>query len=464
MIFARKVWIAAAGALLAACGGENEIAGSLEAIRERGELVVLTAPSPTTWSMVEGEPVGYEVDLVEAMAADLGVDVRYEVRADLAGVLEAIRNGEAHIAAAGITDTAERRETLDFSPAYKAVRQQLACRRGGPAPRSVDEMPEVEIAVVARSSYVETLEFLSEDRPALAWEVRDAPSAMPLLAAVQDERLDCTVADSNLVAFARLQYPELITPLNLTGEQTLAWALAPGVDGLDAWLDDWFADAHESGLLEELDQRWYGHVREFDYVDAARFIRRLEERLPPLRPHFVAAADGERFEWPLLAAQAYQESHWNPAAESPTGVRGVMMLTLPTANRVGVSDRTDPRQSIRGGADYLAELYDRLPEAVTGEDRLYMALAAYNIGMGHLYDARALAERLGRDKNEWDDMREVLPLLTQEEHYSTTRYGYARGHEPVRYVRRIRRYQALLEANLEPPPSPQPNSSAIEPR
>ena len=449
MIVARKAWIAAAGLTLAACGGGNEIAGSLEAIREDGELVVLTVRSPTTWSEVDGEATGYEVDLVEAMAADLGVTVRYEVRNNLAGVLEAVRNGEGHLAAAGITETAERRETLEFSPAYKAVRQQLVCRRGALVPASIDEMAEVEIRVVSESSYVETLAFLAEDRPELAWEERDAPSAMPLLRAVQNERLDCTVADSNLVAFARLQHPELVTPLNLTGEQTLAWALAPDVEGLSPWLHDWFAEAHRSGLLEDLDHEWYGHVREFDYVDAARFIRRLEERLPRLRRYFVAAADGERFEWPLLAAQAYQESHWDPSAESPTGVRGVMMLTLPTANRVGVSDRTDPHQSIRGGADYLSELYDRLPEGIVGDDRIYMALAAYNIGMGHLYDARALAERLGRDKNDWGDMREVLPLLTQEEYYSTTRYGYARGHEPVRYVRKIRQYRALLEANID---------------
>lgn len=172
----------------------------------------------------------------------------------------------------------------------------------------------------------------------------------------------------------------------------------------------------------------------------------MQTRLPQYRETFERVATDVPFDWELLAAQAYQESHWDPHAVSATGVRGLMMLTLPTARRVGVTDRTDPEQSIEGGTAYLAELYERVPEGVTGEDRIWFALAAYNVGMGHMYDARALAERLGRDKNSWDDLARTLPLLSDPRYYETLRYGYARGHEPVRYVEKVRRYRALLEA------------------
>ena len=123
-----------------------------------------------------------------------------------------------------------------------------------------------------------------------------------------------------------------------------------------------------------------------------------------------------------------------------------MMLTLSTAERVGIEDRTDPHQSIHGGAAYLDELYERVPASVTGDDRLWFALAAYNVGMGHMYDARRLAERLGRNKDSWDDLAETLPLLSDPQYYTTLRYGYARGHEPVRYVAKVREYRALLNA------------------
>jgi len=439
-----------ASLLLAACGRSEpgRVTHSMEAIRESGELVVVTVESPTTYVMTDDGPAGYEVDLVTAMSEALGVTPRFIVASDLTHALEIIEEGRAHLAAAGVTVTASRAERMRFAPAYKAVTQQLACRRDGPDPDHLAELADIKIGVVDGSSYVETLTRIAARHSGVNWTALSASSAMPLIEDVHDGVFECTVADSNLVAFARLRYPEVETPLDLTGEQTLAWALPSESEALDDWLGGWFAQAHADGTLEALDERWYGHLRQFDYVDVARFIRRLEDRLPPLRPYFIRAAKSAELEWSLLAAQAYQESHWDPEAVSPTGVRGVMMLTLPTARRVGVDDRTDPVQSINGGAVYLADLYDRLPQSVTGEDRLFMALAAYNVGMGHLYDARRLAERLGKDKDSWTDMREVLPLLSREEYYSTLRHGYARGHEPVRYVAKIRQYRALLEANL----------------
>jgi len=449
---------AAAGlcSLLAACEPAAQQTGrqalTLDAIRESGTLVVLTTPGPTTWFETGGEPRGYEVELAEAFAADLGVEVRYEVHDDLASVLGAIQRGEGHVAAAGITATEARQDRLTFAPAYMAIRQQLVCRRGGVRPAGPGDLEGVSLAVVAGSSYVETLEELAADVPGLEWTEVSAPSALPLLERVQNRDLDCTIADSNLVSFARLRNAELESVLNLTDDQALAWALPPQQSDSETpfrdQLRDWFAEAHATGVLAELDERWYGHVYAFDYVEAAVFIRRIEDRLVRYRRHFIEAADANAFEWPLLAAQAYQESHWDPDAVSPTGVRGIMMLTRPTARELGVTDRTDPAESIEGGAAYLADLYRRLPEAVTGDDRLYMALAAYNVGMGHIYDARRLAERMGRDKNSWTDLREVLPLLSQPEYYRTLRHGYARGHEPVRYVRNIRIFQAILEANI----------------
>lgn len=442
--------------VLAACGGNGAgpapgrgvPADFAELTETGGELVVLTLEGPTTYFRMNGEITGYEVELAETFARDHGLSVRFVVKRDIEALFEAINEREGHIAAAGLTVTEARRERLEFGPAYKNVRQQLVCHDDQDEPTRAEELSGFRIAVVAGSSYAETMEELAADNTRIGWTERQAGSAMPLLAAVDRGNLDCTVADSNLVAYARRVHPELVAPMNLTEDQPIAWAVAPGVEGLHEALDAWFAQSHRNGFLQALDERWYGHFEEFDYVDVVAFIERLDERLPRFRPYFELAAADTPFSWTLLAAQAYQESHWDPDARSPTGVRGLMMLTLSTAERVGVENRLDPRQSVAGGAIYLADLYERLPDAVQGEDRLWFALAAYNVGMGHVYDARALAERRGLDKNSWDDVAEVFPLLSQPEYYRNARHGYCRGHEPVQYVRKIREYYAMLHANL----------------
>ena len=423
---------------------------ALAAALEEGRLIVLTAEGPTSHFIDEdGTVSGYEVELARAFAESQGLTAEFDVRRDLQAVLNAVAAGEGHIAAAGITVTDARAARFKFGPAYKTVTEQVVCRRAGARVRGPSDLAEVSLSVVAGSSYAETLGALATTVPELEFRQVEAPSTMPLLRRVQNERLDCTVADSNLIAHARLEFPELLTPLALTEERSHAWVIASQAAQLEETVADWFSEAHDNGVLAELDERWYGYTRRFDYVDVARFVRRLDERLPRLRRHFEAAAIDTGIDWRWLAAQAYQESHWDPDAVSATGVRGIMMLTLPTANEVGVEDRTDPAQSIRGGSTYLRRLFDRMPDGVDGEDQLFKAFAAYNVGMGHLYDARRLARRQGLDPDAWPSLRQTLPLLSEQEYYSTVRYGYARGHEPVQYVRNIRRYRALMDLHLD---------------
>lgn len=436
--------------LLTSCADETETTPLGQHILESGDtLNVLTLEGPTTYRHDRDGPLGYEVDLVEAFAQAHGYEVRYMPKRGLSALLTALNNGEAHLAAAGLTRTDMRAQTIGFGPAYRNVTQQLVCRRGGVVPSSLNELSDVRLSILDGSSYLETVEGLKVDWPELGWTTRRAGSAMPLLTAVDRRQIDCTVADSNLVEYARRVHPELVVPFELTEDQPLAWAIAPGQDQLSHDLHDWFETAHESGLLHHLDERWYGHLDDFDYVDVAVFIQRLDDRLPQFQRYFQTAARDVPFEWELLAAQAYQESHWDPDAVSPTGVRGLMMLTRSTAQRMGIDNRLDPRQSVEGGAAYLAELYDRLPEDISGQDRLWFALAAYNIGLGHIYDVRALAEREGLNKSSWDDIETLLPQLTRPEVYTTLRHGYARGHEAQLYVQKVREYHQLLRANLE---------------
>ncbi|MEM7018775.1 MAG: membrane-bound lytic murein transglycosylase MltF, partial [Pseudomonadota bacterium] len=317
-------------------------------------------------------------------------------------------------------------------------------RRGTDIPKTVDELSKIELTVIKGSSYVERLRELREEAPNLQWQISKDLNTEGILAEIWEKNLDCTLADSNIVAINRRYYPELSIAFPIAEEQQLTWVLRHNSPALQTAASEWLNQFEQEGRLAQVLHRYYGHAEIFDYVDTARYHRRIRKRLPKYEAMFKAAAEKYSLSWMLLAAQSYQESHWNPIARSPTGVRGIMMLTRVTAREMGVKNRLDPEPSIVAGAKYLAKLIERVPDSVNGPDRMKFALAAYNVGMGHIKDARELAVRLGKNPDTWNSLRTVLPLLSKKEYYKTLRYGYARGSEPVRYLDRIYNYRDIL--------------------
>lgn len=433
--------------LLPACDRTGK-GGSLQQIRKRGELIILTRNAPTTYYEGRDGLAGLEYDMATDFADYLGVRAKFRIQDTVSEILDAIAEGKGDIAAAGLTKTPNRTETYRVGPVYQHVEQQVACRSDGKRPADVAGLADISLMVVAGSSYVERLTRLKEDHLNLKWRVTETLDTEQLLEQVWNRQLDCTVADSSILAINRRYLPELVMAFNLTEPEPLAWMLPPDATELQESAEVWFSDFQESGRLDQLLEKYYGFIEIFDYVDTRVFVRRTEEVMPEYRPLFLQAAEQTGLGWTLLAAQSYQESHWKPDAVSPTGVKGIMMLTRPTAREVGIEDRLDPEESIRGGARYLSRLRDRLPMEIQEPDRTWIALAAYNVGMAHLQDARKLAQRLDKNPNVWRDLSEVLPLLSQKKYYRTLKYGYARGREPVRYVNRIRDYRDLLEQTL----------------
>lgn len=428
------------GVSLAGCGKEPY----LERIKKDGKLVVVTRNAPTTYYQDRDGATGFEYDLISAFAKELGVELELEIRDNPGELLGMLEEGEAHIAAAGLTRTEQRQNHFLFSDTYQKVTQQVVCRRDGARPKKPEDLVGLSLEVPPETSYVEQLAQLKQDVPDLTWEVHPESSTEYLLERVWLRKLDCTVGDSNIVKVNQRYMPELSVRFELSEPQPLAWAMPAEAEGLQEAVNNWLSEYREQGLLQQLINKYYGFIDVFDYVDTRVFQRKVNRVLPIYRETFKAAGKKYGIDWTLLAAQAYQESHWNRLARSPTGVRGIMMLTLTTAREVGIQSRLDPKQSIMGGARYLDNLRSRLPESITEPDRTWIALAAYNVGMGHIYDARKLARKLGKDPNLWHDFREVLPLLSQKKYYKDLKYGYARGSEPVRYVRRIRNYHDML--------------------
>jgi membrane-bound lytic murein transglycosylase F len=245
--------------------------------------------------------------------------------------------------------------------------------------------------------------------------------------------------------------------LAISGPEPLAWAVRPGARGLRREINAFFEEIEHDGTFDRIYDRYYGDSEIFDYVDIKTFHRRLETRLPRYEEIFRREAERYGFDWRLIAAMAYQESHYHPLATSYTGVRGLMQITLATAQQLGVENRLDPEESIRGGVAYLHWLYERFDDIADERERLLFAMAAYNVGYGHVRDAQKLARQQGLDPQLWQSLEETLPLLSDPRYYHDLPHGYARGREPVRYVTRILDYYDILrrlESAEEETPEP----------
>ncbi|MGB2336962.1 MAG: membrane-bound lytic murein transglycosylase MltF [Alcanivorax sp.] len=418
---------------------------AMERVIARGELVVLTRPSNTTYYEDQHGFTGMEYELAKGFADSLGVELRILESDDLSYIRYAIRKGTADVAAAGLVATTERSESLRFSTRYQNIDTLLVRRLSSPRITDLSELNDQKVAVSAGSSHAELLIKAQLDNPELAFQEVENATPEQLLALVEDGQVDYTLINSNSYALQRALWPDLIADYTVATDMPLAWAFNPKDDkSLYMAAQRYLTQAKADGTTAKLEDRFYGHVEQFNLYAARSFMRHLDDRLPLYEGLFKEAEDNSGFDWRLLAALAYQESLWDPQAISPTGVKGLMMLTNDTARQMGISDRTDPSQSISAGAAYLRRTHARIPDRIPEPSRTWMALAAYNVGFGHLEDARVLTQRQGGDPDNWQDVKQRLPLLAKPAYADQLRYGNARGGQAVVYVRHIRRYYDLL--------------------
>lgn len=422
----------------------TRIPHDLASIVESGELVIATRNGSTT--VYEGRDglTGFEYDLSNAFATSLNVTPRYIYADGLEDVLNLVETGQANLAAASLAITDPRSELVSFSTPYMHVNELIVCRRGGVRPKNLAELAKTNLVVTEGSSYVAHLR-AAMNGAELPNLVLDEAGPEELMRQVWEKRIECTIADTPMFDVTRRVYPGLVSSLVLTPDQPLAWALPSDADELAKAVDKWLAAEKKKGEVKRLTFQYFDFFPKFNFTDMAQFRKDIKNVFPTYSSAIRAVSIEHNLPWELVAAIGYQESHWRPNAKSPTGVRGFMMLTRATAKELGVKDRLDADQSIEGGARYFSKQLARIPKEVKGKDRYWFALAAYNMGMGHVYDARALAEKLGLDKNSWQDVRTILPKLTQKKYFKTLRHGYARGHEAKRYVAQVRSFWRILD-------------------
>ncbi len=428
--------------ILTGCGRVPPLPG------DTGELVVLTLNGPTTYFLAaDDEPMGFEHDLVMAFARQQGWTVRFVVADSLDSLNARLARGEAHIAAAALTPTIEKIGGIRMGPVYEHLRQWLVCgTQVASAPRSLAELNGLRVELADGGAGAQWAQNLKP--AALGRGIRRMDDATPgeLLERVSHGLSDCTVSDERNLSIERNYLTGLNPAFEVAEPQRLAWWVSPRLDsGFTRLLQRFFGKAESAGLVAQLRDRYFGHVTRLNEVDVLSILRLRTERLPALKAFFHQAERQTGIDWRLLAALAYQESQWDAHARSFTNVRGIMMLTEQTAEHLGVVDRTDPRESILGGARYLQELRDALPEGVAEPDRTWLALAAYNVGPGHVDDAMRLARKQGKDPHQWKDLKVVLPSLSNPRIAAGLPHGYARGGEARALTENVRIYYDILQ-------------------
>lgn len=426
--------------LVCACGQDK----ALEQIQKAGSITVITRNNAHCYYTYRDEEMGFEYELAKAFADFLGVKLKIKVADSWNEMFLLLDRRLGHVVAASLTIMPSRRKIVSFSNGYLPVQQMVITQKNNVDLKGMEDLAGKTIHVRAGTSYEERLQTLKRRGLNITIITHDNVLTEDLIDDVAQGKIRITIADSNIALLNRRYYPDIRIAFPIEKPQSLGWAVRKGENGLVAKINAFFDKAQQDGTFKDIYNRYYAYLEKFDHLELKKFIQRIKTRLPRYEKTIRNAAQLYGFDWRLIAALIYQESQFRPWAKSFSGVRGLMQLTLLTAQDVGVTNRLDPHQSIMGGTKYLKKLhdvYDHAPEP----DRTLIAVAAYNVGKGHVSDARKIAVSMNLDPNKWSSLEKTLPLLRQRKYYRKTKFGYCRGAEPVFQVRRVLTYYDILK-------------------
>ena len=427
---------------LVACQSTEKLS-VYDKIIENRVITVITRNNPWCYYTYRERPMGFEYDLAKAFADFMGVRLKVKVANRWEGMISDLLSRKGDFIAASMTITQARQDRVLFSAGYQTIQPHIVVHRHQRRLKSAEDLAGKVVHVSRGTSYHEHLEVLKAADIDFQLILHDNIETTELIRQVAKKKISATVADDMIAMLSRRYYPQIKLAGPISDEEKLGWAVSPNAHRLKKEINLFFAAIKKNGQYEKIFNRYFTGIESFDFVDMRAFHREVEHTLPRYLPFILNFAEAYGFDWRLIAAQMYQESHYDPVAVSRQGAHGLMQISLRMAEKLNVVDIYDPCQNIEAGVRHLKSLYDFYDKA-KGKDRLYIALAAYNVGVGHMLDARDLARNQGLDPEKWSSLVQTLPLLSDPKYYEKTKYGYCRGNEPVQYINNIIVYYDVL--------------------
>ncbi len=418
--------------------------GSVERIKKTGVLRLITNNSINSYHSYNGKPTGFEYDLALAFADFLNVDLDITTPG-WNHMFSYLEQGKGDFIAAGLAITRERLEQVNFSIPYMTIQQHVIHHNLVFGPKNIEDLTFRTIHIRRGTSYHSRLQEIKESGINVSYILYDNIPTEEFIRQVHEQEIKFTVADNHIAYLNQRYYPDIRIGIPLQEKESLAWAVNKSDTQMLEQINKFFLFANETGLLKKLSDRYYSNVEPSDPFDLKKFHQRVKSRLPKYKKMIIEESIKYGFDWKLVAAVVYQESHFNPKAKSFTNVRGLMQVTTVTAKEMGIDNRLKPSESIRAGIKYLNKMIQKFDHLEDEYERMLFALASYNVGYGHVLDAMQLAEEKGLDGTRWQDVKTTLPLLSKSKYYKKTKYGYARGWEPVQYIERILTYFDILK-------------------
>ena len=417
---------------------------NLDRIKKQGKITMITDNNAVSYYIYRDAPMGFEYELAKEFADYLDVELEI-VTPGWDSMFESLNKGKGDFIASSLTITEDREKFILFSRPYMNIQQKFIHHKLKFGIKNLNQLAGKTIHVRAGTSYQERLEELKESGVDIDIQLLPNISTDEIIRMISEKEIKYTIADSNIALLNRRYYPDIMIGKSIQEEESLGWAVKKEDQELCEQINLFFEKAQESGIFGKIYEKYYGRIEIFDYFDLKKFHERITTRLPKYKEIIIRESKKYGFDWRMIAAVVYQESHFDAMAKSRTGVRGLMQVTQITAKQMGIENRLHPEQSLEAGIRYLDVQYEKFREIDNNHQRLLFALASYNVGYGHIRDAQKIAEAQGLDKNKWTSLQQTLPLLSKREYYKKTKHGYARGREPVKYIENILIYYDILK-------------------
>ena len=412
----------------------------LARILQNGEIKVVTRFGPTNYYIIQNEQNGYTYDLIKNFSEFIGVNLKIITMDNLQEAIVALNNREVDMLAnMGIVND------VKLSYSYNKVDQYIIFNSDYTnKPSKINELEKARIEIIDSNSIINSLDEFTKSIN-INYTVVNDNNIDEIVNSLNNNEIDYTVVSHNELQIYNKYYPQIKIAFKIGEGISSSWAIPNNTNyQLENKISEYFTNSLKQNELKKVYMKHFTDKLQYTFVGTRSFLRDLLNIFPLYEFHFKKYANIHNHDWRLLASIGYQESKWDKDAVSYTGVRGIMMLTKNTAIEVKIKNRENPIQSIEGGARYLRKLLNNLPERINNDDKIWFAIASYNIGYRHVEDAMKMADDDNVDSGNWSVVEPYLLKLNHYKYYKKTKYGYARGWETVKYVQNIRQYYDIL--------------------